>query len=631
MQVTQDKLRNVAIIAHVDHGKTTLVDAILKQSKLFRDNQKEMQEQLILDSGDLEREKGITITAKNISIPYKGYKINIIDTPGHADFGGEVERTLTMADGCILLIDAQEGTMPQTRFVLKRALELNLVPILIINKIDKSLADPARALDEAQDLFLSLATREEQLDFPTLYAVGRAGKVFTTLPDGNLQSAGELPGDITPLLDVIIDKVPAPKGNSSEPFQMRVTSVTYDPHLGRYLIGRVQRGTISQGQNIVLLQQNKDESITKNTGRVTKLLTREGLEFVPCENAVTGDIVAISGIDISAIGGTICAPEKEELLEPIIISDPSVRIVIEANTSPFAGKEGKFVTMKQIQNRLELEKETNVGLQIEKLDESRCSVAGRGELQLSILIETLRREGFEFQIRKPEVVLKDINGVTSEPVEDLHIEVPDEYAGEITQALAKRKGQLLQMHSERGQTKFQFKILTRNLLGLRIQLLTATKGNVMFHNYLEGYVPYTTQPDPFRRGVLISTERGAVAGYSLNTIQERGDLFIGPATEVYEGMIIGICKFPEDIEVNALKNKHASNVRISAAVDSSIRLKQTVDLTLEFALAFIAKDEMIEITPQSIRLRKVNLTKTSRDIAHRKERQMEEDAHRKNK
>jgi GTP-binding protein len=623
--IDQAKIRNVAIIAHVDHGKTSLVDALMKQSHLFRDNQKEMNENLILDFNELEREKGITIKAKNISIDYKDYKINIIDTPGHADFGGEVERTLTMADGVILLIDAQEGPMPQTRFVLKKAFELNLKPILIINKIDKSHADPKKALDKATDLFLMLATQDYQLDFKTLYAIGREGKIWNSIPEGDPTSWAKLPGDITPLLDAIVDTIPAPSGDSNGDFLMQVAAMDYDTHVGRSLIGRVRRGTAKVGAPVVLLYENEKGEPQKQSGRIDKLQTRIGLEFREAPEAMTGDIISINGIDVSAIGATLCKPGSEERLPAIKISNPSVKITFEANTSPYAGKEGKFVTMKLLQQRLDYEKETNVGLTIKKIDEGRCSVSGRGELQLSILIETLRREGYEFQVRRPEVVLQEINGQTCEPVEELYVDVPEAYAGEVTQIVNKRKGELITMETENGQTQFVYKMLTRNLLGLRTALLTSTKGNVILGNYLADYIPFTKQAELFRKGVLIATETGEATSYALNMCQERGDLFVSPSEKVYEGMIVGINKFQDDIDVNAVRAKHATNIR-SATADAGIKLKPPMPVSIEFALAFIAKDEMLEVTPKTLRIRKIILNKTLRDVAKRRDRNIEQDA-----
>lgn len=618
--IDPQKIRNVAIIAHVDHGKTSLVDSLLKQSNIFRENQKEMDEQLILDSGELEREKGITIRAKNIAIAYNGYKINIIDTPGHADFGGEVERTLSMADTVILLVDAQEGPMPQTRFVLKRALEMNLKPIVIVNKIDKSYANPQKALDKVTDLFLNLATSTEQLDFHTFYAIGRIGKIWAQLPEGDLTKAGELPATIQPLLDEIVNNTNAPSLDTEAPFQMQVNGMEYDPHVGRYLIGRIQRGTAKKGMNVVLLHTENDE-VKQYKGKIEKLLSREGLLFKEIDSAPAGEIVAIAGIDVSAIGGTLCDPANPEQLPAMKLTNPSVKISFEANTSPLVGKEGKYVTMKQVQQRLDLEKENNIGLTIKKINENSCSVAGRGELQLSILIETLRREGYEFQVRKPEVVLKEEDGVLMEPIEDFYLETPELYVGEITQILSARNAELLSMETENGQTQFHYRILTRNLLGIRQPLLTATKGNVIMSNYLFGYVPVTKQPEQYRRGVLIATEPGQAIAYALNTVQERGDLFVVPGDEVYEGMIVGINKFPEDLDVNVSKGKHASAVRQSSSVTTDVRLKAPVQLSLEFALAFIAKDEMIEVTPQNLRMRKVYLGKSERDVMRRKEKQ----------
>jgi len=618
--IEQKKIRNIAIIAHVDHGKTSLVDSIMKQSQVFRENQKEMNDELILDFNELEKEKGITILAKNISVRYGGYKINIIDTPGHADFGGEVERTLTMADGVILLIDAQEGPMPQTRFVLKKALELNLRPILVINKIDKTHADPVSALDKASDLFLSLATTEEQLDFPVLYAIGRLGKVWTELPPGGPSDWAKEEGTVTPLLDVIISAIPAPTGDIDAPFKMQIAAMDYDAHVGRSLIGRILTGKVSIGDPLKLLKTEKDE-VKKILGKVEKLQVREGIVFSDIETAIAGDIVSISGIDESAFGATLGDRSLTEALPSIKISNPSVQITFEASTSPLVGKEGKFVTMKQIQSRLDYEKETNIGLNIKKIDEGSCSVAGRGELQLAILIETLRREGYEFQVKRPEVVLQTIDGVVSEPLEELFIDVPDEYAGVVTQALSERKAELLEMMSDNGQTSFKYKILTRKLLGLRTVLLTGTKGNVILSNYLLKYVPFTKQAELFRKGVLISMASGPATSYALNMIQDRGDVFVTSADEVYEGMIVGINKFPDDIEVNAARKKHANNMRSSTA-DMAIKLKPALNLTLEFALSFIAKDEMLEVTPKSLRLRKIYLTKTAREVQKRKERNL---------
>jgi len=615
--IPQSKIRNIAIIAHVDHGKTTLVDAFLKQSHIFRDNQDEMNQEMILDSGELEREKGITITAKNIAVRYGEYKINIIDTPGHADFGGEVERTLNMADGCLLLVDAQEGVMPQTKFVLKRALELGLKPIVVINKIDKKFANPPKVLTRLHDLFLQLATEVEQLEFPVFYAIGREGKVFKEIPKEDLTIANSIPGDMSPLLDEIINYIPAPVGDENGPLQMQITTLQYDSHMGRFLIGKIRRGKAKVGDSVVIIHHDQ-ENAPKETGKIKSIRVREGLGFEEVESASAGEIIAISGIESKAIGGTLCISTNVEALPTIKISNPSVQIKFEANTSPFMGKEGKFVTAKLLQQRLEKEIETNISLKITKGDAGSYYVAGRGELQLSILIETMRREGYEFQVRKPEVLFQEINGVKSEPIEEVIIDVPDEYQGTVQSSLSERKAELLDMEIDNGQVKFTYKILTRNLLGLRNILLTSTKGNAVINNFLLGYVPFTTQPEIFRRGVLISSEAGTAMGYSLNTVQERGDLFVEPGTQLYAGMIIGMNKYEMDLEVNPTKERQKSAVRMKHDEITQTVLKAIKPVTLEFALLFLAKDEILEVTPKNLRLRKAFLTKTERDWSKRK-------------
>ncbi len=617
-KVSQDKIRNIAIIAHVDHGKTTLVDAFLKQSHLFRDNQDEMSQEQILDSGELEREKGITIKAKNIAIRYQDYKINIIDTPGHADFGGEVERTLNMADGCLLLVDAQEGPKPQTKFVLKKALELGLTPIVVINKIDKKYANPMKVLDRLHDLFLTLATKPEQLDFPVFFAIGREGKAFAELPAGDLSVPNSLKGDISPLLDAIVKTIPAPKGDANGPLQMQITSLQFDNHLGKFLIGKINRGTAHPNDNVVILHSQEPGAV-RESGKIKKLFVREGLAYEEVDSASAGEIVAVVGIDSNAISGTLCISTNVEALPVIKISPPSVRMKFEASTSPMVGRDGKYVTAKQIQQRLEKEQERNIGLVISKADGGSYYVAGRGELQLAILIEEMRRESYEFQVRKPEVIMiKDENGKLTEPMEELLVEVPEEYQGTVITAVSERKGELVTMENENGQTMLTYHILTRNLLGLRNNLLTATKGNLVMNNFIIKYVPYSNQPEPFRRGVLIASAPGAAAAYALNMIQERGDMFIDPATEVYEGMIIGVNKFEQDLEVNVAKEREKTGVRRNQAEITQIALKTPMKLTLEFALVFLNKDELLEITPNHLRLRKAFLTKTERAWASRK-------------
>lgn len=608
--VKKENIRNIAIIAHVDHGKTTLVDAFMKQTHLFRDNEEEMSQTQILDSGDLEKEKGITIKAKNISVRYKGYKINIIDTPGHSDFGGEVERTLNMADSCLLLVDAQEGVMPQTKFVLKKALEMNLQAIVLINKIDKKLANVKRTVEKVQDLFLTLATDTKQLDFPVYYCVAREGKVWKELPKEELSATD---GDLSPLLDEIVSFCPAPKGDERKPFQMQITSLEYESHLGRYLIGKINRGSVKKNDPVILLDKEKREQ-----GRIRELFVKEGLQWKSVPYASAGEIVAIAGIDSTAIGATLCALEHPEALEDIHITPPAVKVKFESNTSPLSGKEGKFVTAKQLEQRLEQEKDLNISLQISKVPGSSYSVAGRGELQLAILVEQLRREGYEFQLSKPEVVLIEKEGKPYEPVEELVIDCPTEYLSIITEEVSNRKGEMLNIESEGLQTRFTYKILTRNLIGLHRVLMNATKGTAVVNSFVIDYIPYTQSQPLFRKGVIISQDSGTTLGFSLTTIQDRGSLFVGPSESVYEGMIIGINNHEQDLVVNPCKARHKTNVRMLRSELTLVNLKPTVALTIEYALSFINDDELIEFTPKSIRLRKKLLTETERNWSKRK-------------
>lgn len=637
--LSQKNIRNIAIIAHVDHGKTTLVDAFLKQSHVFRENEAEMQQNQILDFGELEKEKGITISAKNVSVRYKDYKINIIDTPGHSDFGGEVERTLNMADGCLLLVDAQEGPMPQTKFVLKKALELGLKPIVVINKIDKKLANVPRTLSKIQDLFLLLASDPAQLDFPVYYAIGREGKVFPELPAGDLTQPGTLGGDISLLFEAIIRSVPAPTGDPAGPFQMQVSSLEFDAHQGRSLIGRISRGSVSVGDQVVLVTTDQERQSNIPTGKQTdadnngssrlptevlvrgavkRVLTREGLAFIDVARAGTGDIVAITGIDSTAIGATLCAADHLDPLPLIHISDPSVEIRFEANTSPFVGRDGKLVTARLLYQRLDRERERNIGLRIRKGEDGSYYVAGRGELQLSILIETLRREDFEFQIRKPVVLHKIVDGIECEPQEEAYIEVPDEYVGVVTQELSSRKATLTDMQSDNGQTQMTYHILTRFILGMRRVLLTATKGTAIIHHSVSDYVPYVNQGDLYDKGSLISSSNGTAMGYSLNSIQERGQLFVKPGEDVYEGMVIGVNKYEKDLEVNPTKARHQSAVRIKHDEITQTNLNAALPLTLDYALAFLKKDEILEVTPKNLRMRKALLSKTDREWMSRR-------------
>lgn len=615
-QIEQNNLRNLAIIAHVDHGKTTLVDAFMKQTNLFRENEEEMKQDRILDVGELEKEKGITISAKNISITYKGVKINIIDTPGHADFGGEVERTLNMADSCLLLVDAKEGTMPQTKFVLKKALDLGLKPVVLVNKVDKKLANVEKTVSKIQDLFLNLATQEDQLDFKIFYGIAREGKVWEKLPEGDLTIPNSVDGDLTPILDEIVGELPAPKGNREKPFQMQITSIEYDEHLGRYLIGKISNGRINIDKPIVLVSNKED--FAKKQGRVKDIFVKEGLKWKRVENASSGEIIALTGIDTTAIGATICDLNNPEALPEIQMTPPSVRVKFSANTSPFTGREGSFVTAKQLQQRLEQEKNLNISLKIESLGSNSHYVSGRGELQLAILVEQLRREGYEFELSKPEVILQEVDGIMCEPLEELIISAPEEYFSVITQEVNERNGNLINIETEDGEGLYTFNILTKNLIGLHRTLMTATKGTAVINSYITEYVPQEKGKELFRKGAIISSETGTASAYALMNVQERGKLFIGGSTEVYEGMILGINNHENDLEVNPCKERHKTNVRMSHAEVTEIALKTPLDLTIEFALSFIKDDELIEVTPKNIRLRKKLLTNTQRTWAKRK-------------
>jgi GTP-binding protein len=597
-----EAIRNIAIIAHVDHGKTTLVDGLLKQSKTFRDNQAEMEASLILDSGDLERERGITISAKTAAVEYEGTKINIIDTPGHADFSGEVERTLGMADGVILVVDAQEGPMPQTTFVLKRALSLGLKPIVVLNKIDKRDARIDEAKDEIEHLFLDLAASHDQLDFPTYYAVGRAGKAWSEPPANPEEDA-----TLKPLFDAILQHVPAPAGEEAEPFQMLVSALAWDSFQGKYAIGRVRRGTLSKNDAVARIAADG----TVVPGKVAKIFTSKGLGRVEEDTVGPGEIVQIVGIDDVMIGETLADPGTPEALPVMEIEAPTLKVSLGPNTSPFTGTEGQFSTSRQIGARLQQELETNVALQVEDLGTT-FMVSGRGELHLSILIETLRREGFELEVGKPEVVTKEENGKTLEPVEDLVIEVPEEHTGAVTTALGRRKAQLVEMQpTSKGVTRFTYRLPTRALLGLRSALLTATKGTVVMNSLLAGYEPQGPPLEKIRNGALISAQTGTAVTYGLQVVEERGTAFIGPGTKVYEGMIIGLNRRSDDMEINACKEKKLTNVRASST-DMTTQLTPYTELSLEEALDFIEADELLEVTPESLRMRKRYLTELER-------------------
>ncbi|MBX5492934.1 MAG: translational GTPase TypA [Chloroflexi bacterium] len=584
-------LRNICIIAHVDHGKTTLVDALLKQSNVFRAHQDVGE--LILDSNALEREKGITILAKNTAVTYRGVKINIIDTPGHADFSGEVERVLNMADGCLLLVDAAEGPMPQTRYVLRKAFEANLRPIVIINKIDRRHARPQEVLHLTQDLFLELATEAEQLDFPVLYAIGREGRAGFA-PDA-------LAPDLQPLFDTILAHVPPPTGDPAAPFQLLVANLDYDPHLGRIALGRVARGAVTSGMPVVRLGRDG----TEERGRIVQVFVSEGLKRLPVERAAAGEIVAICGLDTVQIGDTLADPAAPEPLGGLVIEEPTVRMTFGVNTSPFAGREGKWCTSRQLRARLWRELETNVALRVEETaSPDEFLVSGRGELHLAILIETMRREGYEFQVSRPEVITREEDGELLEPIEHLVIDTTEEYVGAVTEALGKRLAALQNMeHDGHGSVRLEYRIPTRGLIGFRQQFLTATRGNGTMASRLVGYAPWAGEIPQTRNGALVAWETGTATTYGLANAQERGSTFIEPGTPVYEGMIVGLHSRDDDLAINVCKEKKQTNMRASTA-EISVRLTPAVQLSLEQALDFIQDDELVEVTPAGFRLRK---------------------------
>mgnify|MGYP005838312443 CR=1 FL=1 len=606
-------IRNIAIIAHVDHGKTTLVDALLKQAHIFRDNQKEMTEVLLMDSNDLEREKGITILAKNTAIDYKGERINIIDTPGHADFGSEVERVLNMASGALLLVDAAEGPLPQTRFVLKKALEAKLRIILFINKIDKKDARAIEIQREVENLFLDLADDESALNFTTLYGVGRDGKAYKELPSNY---TSDLPGDLSPLLDTIADEIPNTHINADQPFQMLISTIDHDPYVGRICIGKVTRGILAKGQRISLV----DDGEVIGTYTATKLFTSKGLGRVETDEIVSGDIAALAGIPELTIGQTVTNPEKPEHLPKIKVEEPTIKIKIGPNTSPFAGREGEFVTSRQIRARLYKELETDLGLRVEDDQETTSFiVSGRGELHLAVLIETMRREGYEMEVSKPQVIYKKIDGIQSEPYEELTIDVNKEYMGAVTDELGKRKGKMMNM-TPQGDTAIRliYKISSRNLIGIRSNLLTNTRGTAVMHTYLLGYEPLGTDMESIRRGALISTQGGETLTYGLANAQIRGYMFYGPGTQVYEGMVVGMASQERDIEVNVCKAKQLTNNRSSGEGVKAI-LEPPTTLSLEQYLDIIGDDELLEVTPKNLRLRKKHLTIAARRVQKRNE------------
>ena len=605
---TPDKIRNIAIIAHVDHGKTTLLDGLLKQSHTFRDNAQEMSETLIMDSGDQERERGITITAKTTAITYDGYKINIIDTPGHADFSGEVERTLQMADGVLLVVDAAEGPMPQTRFVLAKALELGLKPIVIINKIDKPARRIEEVKDEVADLFLELATSDDQLDYPVYYAIGRDGKAWTDMPDSTTISA-----DLTPIFQAIIEHIPAPQVDPAKPFRMLITSLQYDSFLGKYALGRIERGVAKAGAPISLI--SPDDTIA--SGKIDKLFTYSGLNRQEVDRVVAGDIVAITGVSRAKIGETITDPADPTPLPSIEIEQPTISIYLGPNTSPFKGREGKFNTSRQIAERLERELETNVALRVEPANIG-FRVSGRGELHLSVLIETLRREGYEFEVGRPQVILIERDGQKMESVEELFIEVSPELLGSVSMELGARHGELTnQETTSQRQIRATYRITSRALIGLHNTLLTATKGTIIMSSLPCGYQPLGAPLSGLRNGVLIAAESGTSTAYALAGAEARGELYIGPSTEVYAGEIVGLNKRKDDLEINVCKGKQLTNMR-SKSSDGAIQLTPYTQMSLEQCLDFIEDDELLEVTPQHLRLRKAELDPIKRKRAHRR-------------
>ena len=602
--MNNEKIRNVAIIAHVDHGKTTLVDALLRQSGTFRTN--EQVAERVMDSNDIEKERGITILAKNTSVMYNDIKINIVDTPGHADFGGEVERVLKMVDGVLLLVDAFEGAMPQTREVLKKSLALNLKPIVVINKIDRPGANPAKVVDEVLELFIELNANDDQLDFPVIYASAKNG-----IAKMNLDEESD---NVRCIFETIINTIKPPKCSIEGTAQMLVSNIEYDDYLGRLAVGRIERGIIKTGMNVTVCKNDKTIQ-----GKIAKLFTYKGLKKVEVEEAEAGDIVEISGIADINIGDTICDPTNVEKIPFVDIDEPTVSMTFSVNNGPLAGREGEFVTSRHIRDRLFKELERNVSLRVRETDSADSfEVCGRGELHLSVLIETMRREGFELLVSRPKVIMKEINGVKCEPMELLVVNVPDESIGTVIEKLGRRKAEMVNMEpAEIGHTKIEFKIPARGLIGYRTEFLTDTKGSGTMNSVFDSYEPYKGDVQSRTRGVLVAFEPGISVTYGLYNAQERGDLFIGAGVEVYEGMIVGLNARNEDISINVCKEKHLTNTRASGS-DDALRLVPPIQMSLEKAIEFIEEDELVEITPKNIRLRKKILdTKTRERLAAR--------------
>ncbi len=614
MSESRFDIRNIAIIAHVDHGKTTLVDWMLKQTHTFRENQAEMNQSTILDSNDLEREKGITILAKNTSVRYfskprqQNFKINIIDTPGHADFAGEVERVLGMADGAVLLVDAAEGPLPQTKFVLKRALELKLKIMVLINKIDKPHADVDATLTQIEDLFLNNTEDPSALDFPIIYAVGLQGKAWDHLPTPEEIAQ---PTNLDSLFEKILDFVPSARGDDSAPFQMLISTLEADTYLGKMCNGRVRRGKLKIGDQVAIVTQDEG---TIGTYKVEKLFISTGLSREPIDEVISGDIVSIAGIKELTIGQTVCQPSTPEALPSAQITDPTLKITIGPNTSPLAGREGRFLTSRQIYDRLMREKETNLGLKIEQQPDSfGFEVSGRGELHLAVLIETMRREGYEIEVSKPQVIYKDIDGVKHEPFSEVIVDIPDEFVGTVNSEFSRRRAMLMDHKSNgKGETRLTFEISDNNLLGTRTILMTDTRGTLLMSSISLGYRPATSTYQQLRNGVLISSDSGKSATYGLDNAQQRGSLFIGVGEDTYEGMIVGLNSRDQDMEVSVTKIKKSTNVR-SATKDMGVQLTPPVRYSLEQSLDFLEDDELLEVVPSSLRLRKLWLNKSERE------------------
>jgi len=586
-----NSIRNIAIIAHVDHGKTTLVDAMLRQSGIFRPNEAVIDR--VMDSNDLERERGITILAKNTAVFYHDVKINIVDTPGHSDFGGEVERALKMVDGVMLLVDASEGPLPQTRYVLGKALEANLPPILVINKIDRPDARPQEVLNEVYDLFIDLDAREEQLDFPVLY---------TNAKLGTASANANIPGDdLRPLFDAIVDTIPAPAGEAASPLQIQVANLDYSDYLGRLAIARVFNGTLKTGEEVAIAKRDGNLQKTK----ITKLFSFNGLKRVDVDQTDLGDIIAVAGVEGITIGETITGLENPAAMPPIVIDEPTIAMQFTVNTSPFAGREGHYVTSRNLRERLQKELLTNVALRVEETaNTDTFKVMGRGELQLSILIEMMRREGYELMVGKPEIVTKRIDGKLMEPVERLTIDIPENFVGVVIEKLGPRKGEMTKMHNHGyGRVRLEFRVPSRGLIGLRSELLTDTRGTMVMNSLFDGYIEYQGEIPHRVTGTLVADRPGAATAYALYNLQERGELFVGPGTDVYEGMIIGENSRDVDLDVNVVREKKLTNMRASTA-DDAIRLVPFKALNLEQAIEFIAEDEFVEVTPKSLRLRK---------------------------